>query len=83
MSNEWISVEDINPSNDMTVDVWIGIVDGVGIQVRLPYVKYEGGEFYDFMVDDHGCGYYGDRLDGVTHWIHITPPDTTQTKTGE
>jgi len=75
MSNEWISVDE-PPGNNMVVDVWIGIIDGVGFQTRLPYVKYKGGEFYDFALDEHGCGHYMNLIYGVTHWIHISPPDT-------
>jgi len=71
--NEWISVEAESPDNDMIVDVWIGIVDGVGWQFRLPYVKYKNDEFYDFICDGHDCDYKR-KLYGVTHCIKITPP---------
>jgi len=75
MSNEWISVEADIPENEMIVDVWIGIVDGVGWQFRLPYVKYKNEEFYDFICDEHSCDFKR-QVHGVTHWIHISPPDT-------
>ena len=67
--HRWRKVEDELPAESQIVDVFAG-------GDRLPYRKYEGGEFYSYgLPDEHGMAGYNVLIEYVSHWKPITPPE--------
>ena len=79
MSNEWISVQQELPKTGLVLVV----NDSGDITVGSHEIKHDGG-CWRIGNDNVSWDYDFNHDYDVTHWMPLpSPPDTTQTKTGE
>lgn len=76
---EWINVEDRLPEeeteiNTMYFDAWIADID-FNFVGRVTDVKFVKGAFYEQILDGDGDISHQEKLDNVTHWMPLNPPE--------